>query len=359
MPQVGINCVLQNAFDEITDREAYERDLHLVKLAEPLGFEKISAVEHHFNNYSMGPDNVALLAWLAGQTSTIELMTGAVILPWNNPLRVVERMILLDHLSQGRAHFGIGRGLARREYEAFGIDMNESRDRFNEAAKMVIEGVETGFVEGDGPYYKQKRTEVRPRPYKSFKDRITCVAMSPDTVPIAAELGARMTVFAQKPWAEMVGHFETYHRLFREAQGRDAPAPTCTEFVFCDSSADRAEEMAMKYIGNYYDILIDHYEFGSKHFSQTKGYSGYATAAEKVLTTAHEQLREAYVRANNFGTPNQILENYEKRRALIGDFDIQINVTYGGLSLQDAEGNLRLYAEKVLPELKSWQREAA
>ncbi|GGC78255.1 LLM class flavin-dependent oxidoreductase [Chelatococcus reniformis] len=358
MTTVGINCIFQNVFDELSDADAYRRDLHIASLAEPLGFDKISAVEHHFSNYSMAPDNVAFLSWVAAQTKRLELMTGAVILPWNNPLRVVERMILLDHLSQGRAHFGIGRGLARREYEAFGIDMNEARERFNEAAKMVIAGVETGVVEGSGPFYKQKRTEVRPRPFRSFKDRITCVAMSADTVPIAAGLGLRMTVFAQKPWAEMVSHFDTYRRLFADSQGHAAPPPTCTEFMFCDESADRAEEKALKHIGNYYDIIIDHYEFKSNHFEKTKGYTAYAEAANKARTADHVKAREEYVRVNNFGTPNQILENYERRRKLIGDFDIQVNVTYGGLTTAEAERNMRLYAAKVLPEVKSWRKAA-
>ena len=55
------------------------------------------------------------------------------IVPWNDPLRVAEKVSLLDHLSGGRAILGLGRGLSRLEYRHFGIDMNEARDRFDEA----------------------------------------------------------------------------------------------------------------------------------------------------------------------------------------------------------------------------------
>src|SRR6185295_5753389 len=136
------------------------RDIHLAGLAEPLGFDTVSGVEHHFFNYAMAPDNMQFLSYMAAITKKIGLLTGAVILPWHNPLRVVEKMILLDHLSKGRAIFGIGRGL------------------------------EKGIVEGHGKHYPQKRTEVRPRPYASFKDRFYCVAMSSDSVPVCARLGA-------------------------------------------------------------------------------------------------------------------------------------------------------------------------
>ena len=194
MVEFGVAMVMQNAHDQVSDREAYERDLYIAQLIEPLGFDRISAVEHHFDNYSMSPDNIALLSWLAAKTTKLKLLTGAVILPWNVPVRVVERMILLDHLSGGRA--------------LFGLDMNEARPRFDEAARMVVNGVESGYVEGEGPFYPQKKVEIRPGPYASFKDRLFCVAMSTDSIPICAELGAKMMIFAQgKPWTEMLPHF--------------------------------------------------------------------------------------------------------------------------------------------------------
>ena len=62
-----------------------------------------------------------------------------------------------------------------------------------------------------------------------------------------------------------------------------------------------------------------------------------------------------FVDINTFGTPQQILDKMEQRRGDIGDFDLMIQVSYGGLSGADAEKNLRLFSEKVLPELQSWQ----
>ena len=78
--EVGLLMVFQNYCDRFSDKEAWDRDLHLASLAEPLGFNTVGSVEHHFSNYAMSPDNVAFLAYLAGKTSTIGLITGAVIL---------------------------------------------------------------------------------------------------------------------------------------------------------------------------------------------------------------------------------------------------------------------------------------
>lgn len=356
--EVGLLIVFQNFMDQVTDREAWARDLHLCGLAEPLGFDTVGAVEHHFSNYAMSPDNISTLAWLAGTTSKIGLITGAVILPWHlDPLRIVERMIVLDYLSGGRARFGIGRGLARREYDTFGLDMNEARDRFDEAAKFIMSGLETGVCEWDGKFFKQKRTEIRPRPYDSFKDRFYSVAMSSDSVPVCAELGARMMSFAQKPWAEMKGHFDSYRSLYQQHHGKKAPPPICVDFMACDESAEKAEALAREHMANYYVTVMDHYEMAGDHFKNMKGYGDYATNASLLQDLGMTDAANAFVDINTWGTPQQILEKLEQRQKDIGDFDLTVQVSYGGMSAENAERGIRLFAEKVLPEVQSWKRQ--
>ena len=130
----------------------------------------------------------------------IDVGTAAVILPWHDPLRVAENAAVLDMLSKGRLRLGMGRGLARREFAAFRLSMDESRGRFDEAAPMIIKALKTGFIEGDGKYYKQPRIEIRPRPQHSFDGRIYAVASSEDSIDSAAKLGAHIVMFADRPW---------------------------------------------------------------------------------------------------------------------------------------------------------------
>lgn len=355
--EVGLLMVFQNYCDRLSDKEAWDRDLHLAALAEPLGFNTVGSVEHHFSNYAMSPDNVAFLAYLAGKTSTIGLITGAVILPWHlDPMRIAERMIVLDYLSNGRAKFGIGRGLARREYETFGLDMNSARDRFDESAEFVMTALETGVAEWSGKYYQQTRTELRPRPLASFKDRFYAVAMSSDSVPVCAQLGAQMMSFAQKPWAQMKDHFDTYRRLFKEYHGREAKPPICVDFLACDESAEKAEALAREHMANYYVTVMDHYEMAGDHFKNMKGYGDYANNASLLKDLGMTDAGNAFVDINTWGTPNQILEKLEQRQRDLGDFDLTVQVSYGGMSKEDAESGIRLFAEKVLPEVQSWKR---
>ena len=352
--RVGVQMIFQSwGYPEsVTDGQVVAEEVRLGELADELGFDALWPVEHHFEDYAFCPDNTLFLAHMAARTTRIGLGTGAVILPWNDPLRVAEKIALLDHLSGGRLLFGMGRGLARREYAGFGIPMDESRDRFDEAARMVMDALETGFIEGDGPYYPQPRTPIRPRPERSFRDRTFCVAMSPDSVLAAADLGARMVVFSQRPWPDQAAAYETYKARFVERHATEPLPLVACDFVYCDTDAGRAEEMAHRHIAGYLTSVMQHYELASDHFKEAKGYESYGSAVDLMKAIGLEQMCEMYLGVQAWGTPAQIIERIEARRELVGDFDLTCCFRYAGLPLEDAERSMSTFAAEVLPALR-------
>jgi alkanesulfonate monooxygenase SsuD/methylene tetrahydromethanopterin reductase-like flavin-dependent oxidoreductase (luciferase family) len=351
--KIGMQMLFQNP-GSMTDAELYARELKVAELAEPLGLDTLWSVEHHFDGYSMCPDNMQFLSWLAGRTTRVGLGTAAVILPWNNPLRVVEKMVLLDHLSHGRAVFGMGRGLAKMEYRGMMVDMNEARERFDEAAKMILSGLESGYVEGTGRFYKQTRTEVRPRPLRSFAGRTYCVAMSPDSVLVAAELKAVMMVFSQFSAETVKPTFDIYRGHFAKCHGTEAPPPLFVDFMYCDEDAARAEEKSRKNIAAYLRTVFEHYEMFAEHFGKARGYEAYAKSTEMMKAAGLEKTLETYVEAQAWGTPRQILDRLERRREILGDFEINVCASFSALTLEEIERSLRLFARKVMPELREW-----
>ena len=127
---VGIQMVFASyGWDGISDRQVWDEELRLARLADELGFDVLWSVEHHFYDYSFCPDNLQLMSYLAGVTSHADLGTAAVILLWHDPLRVAEQVAILDHVSNGRFRLGIGRGLSRREFAAFRGTMRGRRAR--------------------------------------------------------------------------------------------------------------------------------------------------------------------------------------------------------------------------------------
>lgn len=352
---VGIQMIFATyGWTGMADDQAWDEEIRLARLADELGFSCLWAVEHHFNDYSFVPDNLQLLAYLAAVCPNADLGTAAVILPWNNPLRVAEKAIVLDMLSGGRLRFGMGRGLARREFHAFNQTMDQSRERFDEAAAMVISAVKTGWIEGDGKYYPQPRVELRPRPKYDMSDRIYAVASSDDSLASAARLGARMVMFADRPWHLRMPAILKYRELFAAAHGRTAPPELIADFCVCTSGAD-AEEVSREHMGSFVRSNIEHYELMSEHFAQVKGYNAYAQKSEIARQAGVDGMIDGFMKAAIWGPPDRILRALEERRALMGAFEMATSFRFGGIPYPLAEASLRLFAREVLPVLKSWQ----
>ncbi len=120
--KVGGAVIFQNPFNQRSDYEVYQRDLRIGDMLEPLGYDSIWSVEHHFDDYTMCPDVMQFLSYFAGRTKTVELGSMVVVLPWhNNPIRVAEQVSVVDHQSNGRVILGLGRGLARIEFDVVEI----------------------------------------------------------------------------------------------------------------------------------------------------------------------------------------------------------------------------------------------
>src|SRR5207247_3265682 len=100
----------------LSDAAVLGEHMALGDLAEPLGFDSLWALEHHFTGYAMSPAPTQLLAYYAGRTKRLVLRTAVIVLPWHDPVRVAEQIPLLDIMSRARCLFGFGRGAATLDY---------------------------------------------------------------------------------------------------------------------------------------------------------------------------------------------------------------------------------------------------
>ncbi len=353
---VGIQTIFSSqGWDGITDAQVYAEDTELALLAEELGFDVIWAVEHHFYDYSFCPDNTEWLAYIAGRTERIDLGTAAIIMPWNEPLRVAEKVALLDQVAGGRFRLGFGRGLSRREYSHFStIEMDESRDRFDEGSMMVRRALETGYIEGDGPYYPQPRTPIRPAPSRTFDGRTYAVASSDDSIEAAAELKAAMVMFSDRRWESRLPSIEKWRDMYRDLHHEEPPPPLICDFVYCTPDAETAAAKGPTYIAAYLESVLEHYEIMGSHFETTKGYEAYASASTVLNRVGMTGLLDGFLSATCYGTPEQIIEKYRARRELLGDFEAAPAFRFGGIPFEEAKASVKLFAEEVIPELKRW-----
>jgi alkanesulfonate monooxygenase SsuD/methylene tetrahydromethanopterin reductase-like flavin-dependent oxidoreductase (luciferase family) len=349
---VGMCAFFQNLGGEHTDREVYQHELAIADLAEPLGFDSIWAAEHHFTAYDMCPSTTQFLTYMAGRTRRVQLGSMVVVLPWHDPVRVAEEISVLDHVSDGRVILGLGRGLARAEFEGFRIPMAESRERFVESAEAILGALETGYLEYDGRHYQQPRIAIRPAPFRSFRGRTYVAAVSPESIPIVARLRLGVLIIPQKPWDSAVKELNVYRERYRELNRREAPPPLLASFVACHADGERAREMLETHIRRYCRSTLEHYEFANAGLASVKGYEYYAALARNIERYGQDRFVQFLADLQVWGTPDQVFEQICEHQRLAGSGMLIGIFSYGGLPHDDARRNIGLFAEKVLPRVR-------
>ncbi|MEA5621009.1 LLM class flavin-dependent oxidoreductase [Cronbergia sp. UHCC 0137] len=161
--KTGLFCNYENHHQDA--RRAIFEQVLLVKEVEKLGFEEAWVTEQHFNQFNLSPSILLLMAHLAGVTSTIRLGTGAVLLPFNNPIRVAEDIATLDNLCNGRLAFGVAKGGPFPQHnQHFGVPIAETRPRMLEAIALIQKLLYDTDVSFNGQYYQCDRLTIYPQP---------------------------------------------------------------------------------------------------------------------------------------------------------------------------------------------------
>jgi alkanesulfonate monooxygenase SsuD/methylene tetrahydromethanopterin reductase-like flavin-dependent oxidoreductase (luciferase family) len=173
-----------------------------------------------------------------------------------------------------------------------------------------------------------------------------------------AKLGVGILIIPQKPWEKVAKELNVYRQAYEQVNGAPAPAPIGVGWTFCDESADRAYEMARKYIGGYWATVLEHYEMKADHFKSIKGYEYYAKMTDKLFKYGDDEVMEFFMNLQVWGTPEQCHEKIMKIHDTIGNDTFVGVFSYAGMPYDEAERNLRLFADKVMPGLKAFQPKA-
>jgi len=338
-----------------SDAAVLAEHMALGDLAEPLGFDSLFALEHHFTGYAMSPSPTQLLSYYAGRTRRITLGTAVIVLPWHDPVRVAEEIALLDVLSGGRCLFGFGRGAASAEYAGFRVPMEEARARFVEAARIVVKALTEPSFDWDGEFFHIPRTSIRPRPISHPERRFYASSVSPESAEIMAKLGFGVLVVMQNEWPKAAQDIERY-RDIATSVGHTPRPPIILMNISVAETRTEAQERAQTYLSRKWDSIDNHYHFSDGHLASVKGYEFYGNMAKTYSKLKDESYRkkatEFYVKIQVVGTPDDCLQQLAELHRLTGLDHLVTEFGYGCMPHEEAELNMRLFAERVMPALQ-------
>src|SRR5260221_6273800 len=136
---------------------ALQNDLDLVAWLDRLGYDEAWFGEHHSAGTEISASPEIMIAVAAERTRHIKLGTGVVSLSYHNPLWVAERIVLLDHLTHGRAMFGAGPGSLPTDGIMIRVPQSETRELLEQSLNVIMR-----LLAGDEPVtFQNHRLDLR------------------------------------------------------------------------------------------------------------------------------------------------------------------------------------------------------
>jgi alkanesulfonate monooxygenase SsuD/methylene tetrahydromethanopterin reductase-like flavin-dependent oxidoreductase (luciferase family) len=164
--------------------------LEQIELADELGFDGVWLGEHHFSPYGMLGSLFPFAGAVAGRTKRIRIGTAVVVVSLHNPLLVAEQTAMLDVISGGRVELGLGSGYQRREFDGLGVDMDESRARYQEGVDVVLSALSSERLTFHGQFTNVDDLQIFPRPLQEPHPPVyMAVSTTPSSVEFAAKRG--------------------------------------------------------------------------------------------------------------------------------------------------------------------------
>jgi alkanesulfonate monooxygenase SsuD/methylene tetrahydromethanopterin reductase-like flavin-dependent oxidoreductase (luciferase family) len=334
-----------------SEAAAFQDTLELADAAEAWGLDGVWLGEIHFNGArSVQSAPVALASFIAARTRRVRVGTAVHVLPLGNPLRIAEEVATVDHLSQGRFDFGIGRSGSPRAYDVLGIPYGESQARFEEALEIIREAWKGEPFSYQGKFYRFENTAVAPRPCQRPHPPIRVAANSSETFPAVGRLGLPVFVgLRDLDIPELRIHLEAYRRGWREA-GHAADGDVCLRIPIYAGMTDR-EAVEEPYENITY--------FFRRHAELTRARLGRADTGPadrrraqlaQLTNLSYEEILETRVA---FGTAAGLIDRLARLREELGLSGIVAELNPGGLlPLERMRRTLRILTHEVVPAFK-------
>jgi alkanesulfonate monooxygenase SsuD/methylene tetrahydromethanopterin reductase-like flavin-dependent oxidoreductase (luciferase family) len=208
-------------------------------------------------------------------------------------------------------------------------------------------------MEFDGQLLKQPRVEIRPRPTRTWRNRVFASAISPESIGLMARLGVGLLYNAQKPWDKVESDLSNYRTEFRSINGFEPPKPLIGILVCVDRDPEKAQRMRDVYLQRYARSTVQHYEFDNVAFADIEGYEYYAGLARNIERHGLEQFNSFLADLQVWGTPEQVTAQLLDLVSKTDAGGLLVCLAMGGTPPAEAIENYELFAQEVLPVLQA------
>ena len=339
-------------------------------LAEESGFDVYALSEQHFG-YSpnwpaerIGPVTRAavsapevFLAFVAARTSRIKLRTAStVLLTFNHPVRVAERLNTLDVLSRGRAQLGTARSNNVATMEAFGVDPTKTRDQWTESLELIAGALAQDTFSHEGRYWQMGERSLTPQSTQRPHPPIFVSASGPETHAIAGDVGiGAMTGASVLGWPHVEACVSAYRRAIAAPARPVSPVITdslsfTVLIAHCADTADQAEAEVGVFAHDFLERMLGPGGIYERLVGASPDY-GYLAEMEAIRDRRHDlDFVQQHAPYATFGTPDTLIERFRKIQELGYD---EIILRIEGMAHETICRAIELIGRYVIPALSS------
>lgn len=319
-------------------RDTYAGRIRLVQAAERVGFHAYHLAEHHFTPLGLAPSPNVFLAALSQTTQRIRLGSLVHLLPLYAPVRLVEEVAMLDHLTGGRLELGVGRGVSPFELGHYGVDFLD-RDAFTEALDALIAGLTQSRLDHRGERFRYRGAPMVLRPLQQPLPPLWYGVTSESSVALAARYG--MHVVGLAPSNVLAGLMARYHELREAGRGgaQDCAAPGTAprmgalRQIYVGESDAHAQEIGARAYPVFYDNLMHLW----REFN----------VVNTLIPPTYEIARELGTLI--VGSPATVREQLRAFFADSGCNYLALEFVFGDLSDAEALDSIMRFAAEVMP----------
>jgi alkanesulfonate monooxygenase SsuD/methylene tetrahydromethanopterin reductase-like flavin-dependent oxidoreductase (luciferase family) len=336
-----------------SEKAAFHACVEQATLADELGYHALWAVEHHgLREYSHCSAPEVLLGYIAARTKNIRLGHGITLTPhrYNHPIRVAERIAVLDILSGGRVNWGSGKSSSLVEQGAFEVDRAELDGQWREAIEMIPRMWRSDLFEWEGKHYRIPPIAVIPKPVQQPHPPIFSACSSPESVVLAGELGIGSLNFTAGSDEYLLAKVASYRKAIAGARGPVGKVNNrfcCTPMALVLDDDKRACEYGFRGARFFQESL-------STYFFSRERIAGPIDVARDPLTKA--ELEKAMALRHGAGSsltgvigdPKSAIESV-KRFEAAGVDELILVMDMGTVPHEIVAESLRTFAEKVMP----------
>ncbi|MCB1744371.1 MAG: LLM class flavin-dependent oxidoreductase [Gammaproteobacteria bacterium] len=326
-----------------SSKEIFDRGTEIAQTADELGFDSIWLAEHHFSTYGYLSRPLMYAVHLANQTKRIRVGSAVVVVPLHHPLVIAEEIATADLLSGGRLDVGLGRGYQRYEFERFGQNLDESRERFEETVDILLAAFKGEPFSYEGKHFQIPETMLYPQPVQRPHPPIWVVGQSPESVVATVKRGFNLV---SGGFGISIDRLREFRRTFDElvsAEKLSKPVRVSTQrpVYVTDSEADARAAVEQARWNMRVTLSLRH--------NREKVEKGHAIAVPFENEPSIDDLLERYM---VIGTPETCIQRIQAIKAAMGIDHFNCSFWFGDMAHDKVLRSMRLFAEQVMPAFK-------